>query len=908
MASAKNTSTSVGASAPEEGRSLPRSPHQYFHSKDAQWFLDFIVDGNLVGPTVFMRPAAFPDAKGAADVHPVGTILSSQKQSGGLLKLQTNIFYDMCRLPYKEVKGVMVSIKNFAGYDLNMLRCRHVKGLYDIKSMPLPPPLEYLDLALKVPKECSILPRDYVFRLLPAPEGSSDLAQETPLTKVGHESIIHDTEGQGVGHAGRSQLQIDPSPSRCASGDPVSSLTSPDAGTHRVATPKILKLHCQGDTYSLRDEARRESGSSGQEVGGNEVEGMGTVRGSSNGEPTSSEKKRERQKTLRDEVAEQTRYMKRMKGSSKPIIGEDEGQARGGGDSARQGIAAAGEPSQQSKRKLAAEEGNRQKKTRRRKTSDGTSGGERTVGRQYDEAAAFWLEYEGNDDGEIVEKEHPIQLVIDPRKVCDIPPWERYYNHHSLTRDGVKDIKNAMLRQFHEEKAKIWKKNALVLAPIYKPVTQKPERARGVHKDVFKPEDKDKYFYYPVNGQHTVAVVKELDGEPIFKVWKMHSWPARVVWLFDEDFGGYLQVSLAENTRHTMSLQRSQKTTFEDMREAWEKQGSPNDAHWRMARKATTLADKDKVEAICNALRQWMPLVIASDEVFRKGMEFYDKWAEEKLLGGDGKMPLSKSGKYMPDKSSGLQAIPEMGVKEAAGETKMGWLVRVPRPQTKKKTQLDDKFFVVVKEPDIFCWQSLADMTDDEKLSILENILSLNGVFVQSANEYLKRQHKSGIKEMVATRKVDRMMLRMFHYVLFLEFEEDAEIWRYGSQFFRTEEQLMAEFAPQSLTKQVWVELRKHFHGAMDYMNTCERCLSYEKKSLDETKRLYDDDMFPTSFEKSVRSILRRTEEKVRDTIRVRGDVRHIKWQKLNRFTNFIHFGCPPSQTHIRLTEIRNIV
>ncbi|GBG65080.1 hypothetical protein CBR_g49154 [Chara braunii] len=645
-------------------------------------------------------------------------------------------------------------------------------------------------------------------------------------------------------------------------------------------------------------------------------------------EPTSSEKKHERQKTVREEVAEQTRRMKRMEGYSEPMIGGDEGdvgerasgkrtsgmrggqeqgvkknqskqegattsknakrpdgltihegKAMGEGDSARLGIAAAREPSEKSKRKLAAEEGDGQKKPRRRKTAEGTSGGERAVGRQYDEVATFWLEYERHDDGEIVEKELPIQQLIDPRKVCDIPLWERYYNHrrlHSLTRDGAEDIKGVMLRQFHEEKGKIWTKNPFVVAPIYKPVTHKTERAQRVHKDVFKPEDKDKYFYYPVNGQHTVAAVKELAGEPIFELWKMHSWPARVVWFSDEDFGGYLQ--------------------------------SPNDAHWMMARKATTLADKDHIAVIGNASRQWMPLVTTGDEVFHKGMEFYDKWAEGKLLGGDGKTPLSKPGKYMPAKSPGLQAIPEMGAKGAAGETRIGWLVRVPPPLTKKKTQSDDLFFIVVKEPDMLCWQSLADMTDAENMSILDDILAPRGVFVQSAGGHPKRQHKPGIKDMVAMRKVDRMMLRMFHYILFLESEEDAEVWRYGSQFFRTEEQLLAEFAPQGLTKQVWVELQKHFHGAVEYVNTCKHCLPYEKGSLDETKKMYDDERFPKSFEKSVRSILRRTEEEVQDMIRVSEDVRQIKWYKINRVTSLIPFSCPASQAHTRLTEIREIV
>ncbi|GBG83555.1 hypothetical protein CBR_g37272 [Chara braunii] len=662
---------------------------------------------------------------------------------------------------------------------------------------------------------------------------------------------------------------------------------------------------------------------------------MDAVRDISGGEPTSSEKKRERQRMVREEVAEETRRMKRMKGHSELMIGVDggdvgerasgkrtpgmrggqeqgaekrlwkeegasaskkarrpdgltirEGQAMGGGDSAHLDAAATREPSEKSKRKLAAEEGDGQKKPRRTKSAEAASGGERAVGGRYDEATTFWLEYERNDDGEIVEKELSVQLLIDPRK-------------------------------FHEEKGKIWIKNPLVLAPIYKPVTHRPEKAKRVHKHVFKSEDKDKYFYYPVNGQHTVAAVKELDGEPIIELWKMHSWPARVVWFSDEDFRGYLQVSLTENTRHKMSKQCAQKSAFEDMLEARENKGisvaiqgnpygkeaekqtffefqklllgkSPNGAHWTMACKATTLADKEHVAAIGNALRQWMPLVTVGDDVFRKGMEFYEKWDEGKLLSGDGKTPLSKPGKYMPDKASGLQAIPEMGTKGAAGEMKMGWLVRVPPPPTKKKTQADDNFFVVVRESDMFCWQCLADMTDAEKLSILDDILALRGVFVQSAGGHLKRQHKPGIKDMVETRKVNRMMVRMFHYILFLETEEDAEVWRYGRLFFRTEGQLLAEFGPQGVTKQVWVELRKHFEGAVEYFEHLQT--------------------FTKSFEKFVRSILQWTEEEVRDTIRVSGDVRHIKWHKLNRVTSLIPFSCPPSEAHSRLTEILEIV
>ncbi|GBG69849.1 hypothetical protein CBR_g4678 [Chara braunii] len=643
-----------------------------------------------------------------------------------------------------------------------MTLCSHFKGLYDGGSKRLPLPDQYLDLAMMVPKERPmmvpkerpVLPRDHVFRLLPPHEGASGLAQETPGTAAGRGSAIHDAGGRvkGLARSVRTRVGLD------APGNK-SDLLSQGTGTQRVGTPKLLKVHCGGGTYSLRDETRRKSDRSGQDVGGNEAEGMGAVLESSGGEPTPSEKKCEQQRMVREEVAERTLCMKRMRGKSEAVMGGDggdvgerasgkrpskeegetpnkkarrpggltirEGQAMGGGDSANPGVAAVREPSGKSKRKVAAEEGNGEKKPRRRKTVEAASGGKGPVSEECDEAAAFWLEYERNDGGEIVE-ELPVQLLIDPKKVCDIPPWERYYNHRSLNRETVDDIKDAMLSQFREKKGKIWTKNPPVLAPIYKSVTRRPDKAARVHKDVFKPEDKDKYYYYPVNGQHTVAAVKELESEPIFDLWKMHSWPARVVWFSDRDFAGYRQVSLNENTRHKMSKQRSQKAAFLDMREAWENEGrpvaikgnpsdkeaekraffkfqklllgkSPNEAHWSLAEKDLSLADKEYVAAVGNALRQWMPLVTAGDDVFRKAMKFYVKWGEGKVLGGDGKTPLSRPGKYMPDKSPGLQAIPEIGLKGLAGETKMGWLVRVPPPPTKKKTQADDKFFVVVK-------------------------------------------------------------------------------------------------------------------------------------------------------------------------------------------------------------------
>ncbi|GBG60013.1 hypothetical protein CBR_g343 [Chara braunii] len=527
MASAKNTSTSAGQSAPGEGRPVQQPTPQYMHAKGAQWFLDFVVQGDLFGPAVFMRPTCVTDVGGAVNVVPLGTVVSCVKTPGGLLKLHTNGMYDECRLPIRGVKGVLVTIKSFAGYDSNMPLCSHFKGLYNGGSKSPPSPEQYLDLTRMVPRERPVLPPEHVFRLLPPREGSSDLAQETPSTAVGRGSPIQDAGGWVKGCSVHTQVGPD-APRN------TSDLHSLGTGTQRVGTPKLIKVRCGANTYSLRDETRRDSSRSGLDVGGNEVEGMGVVREISGGKQTPSEKKSERQRMVREEVAEGTLRMKRMGGKLEAVMGWDgggdgehalgkrptkeeggtaskkarrpggltirEGQAAGGGDSVDPGAAITREPSGKSKRKVAAEDGDGEKKTRRRKTAEAASAGEGLVSKEYDKAAAFWLEYERNDVGAIVEKELPVQLLIDPKKVCEIPAWERYYNHRSLSRETVDDIKGTMLSQFREKKGKIWTKNPLVLAPIYKPMMRKLERDDRVHKDVFKPEDKDKYYYYSVDG------------------------------------------------------------------------------------------------------------------------------------------------------------------------------------------------------------------------------------------------------------------------------------------------------------------------------------------------------------------------------------------------------------------------
>ncbi|GBG74385.1 hypothetical protein CBR_g18796 [Chara braunii] len=231
-------------------------------------------------------------------------------------------------------------------------------------------------------------------------------------------------------------------------------------------------------------------------------------------------------------------------------------------------------------------------------------------------------------------------------------------------------------------------------------------------------------------------------------------------------------------------------------------------------------------------------------------------------------------------------------------------------PCKKKPTQQDDKFFMIVKERDMFCYHALAGMTNEEKLSIIEDVIALKAVFVQTDGDTLKRQLKPCVKDMVARAKVDRIMLRLFHYILLMETKEDEAVWCSESEWFRTEEQHMAEFGSQGLTKKLWDDKRKYALDKMDYVSTCKHKLGTEKESLNDTIELYKHDKFPKQFEKSILSILRRTQQDVEDIWRVSGaeGAKHIKWQKVNHVTSLNPFGHPPSQDYIPVKAIHDIL
>ncbi|GBG74384.1 hypothetical protein CBR_g18795 [Chara braunii] len=134
----------------------------------------------------------------------------------------------------------------------------------------------------------------------------------------------------------------------------------------------------------------------------------------------------------------------------------------------------AGGASEKRKRKSqAGEGGNRRRKARKGGEDEaGTrqQDGEPANNKKYNEAATFFLEYKLNNRSEYVLMNDPQRLLIDPRRVCEIPRWEHNYNYRSLDKNHVDEIKSSMLHMYHTEPNSVWEKQTMVLAPIRKEV------------------------------------------------------------------------------------------------------------------------------------------------------------------------------------------------------------------------------------------------------------------------------------------------------------------------------------------------------------------------------------------------------------------------------------------------------
>ncbi|GBG83169.1 hypothetical protein CBR_g36785 [Chara braunii] len=267
--------------------------------------------------------------------------------------------------------------------------------------------------------------------------------------------------------------------------------------------------------------------------------------------------------------------------------------------------------------------------------------------------AGYFLKYK---DGVRTRRE----FEISPAQIVDIREWEDLYNQRSLDPVLVETIREAMRSAF-ENKEQTYELPVFKLAPLG---LQKP--TPGTKAQRLKPEEqKDElageYYYYAVCGQQNAAAARSLLGSEVAKKYNFERWPARMVYFFDDDFEGYFLVSSQDNKKDLKAPSRQLKLSMKDIRWQWKHDGCPRVVMgnpsgkqdqvraWRKFCTTTLhkapqnslwlLADQKEEEATKKqnaALRSYLPLAMAGENVWKLGVEFFEKWETGRLLSHDG--------------------------------------------------------------------------------------------------------------------------------------------------------------------------------------------------------------------------------------------------------------------------------
>ncbi|GBG86786.1 hypothetical protein CBR_g42070 [Chara braunii] len=521
-------------------------------------------------------------------------------------------------------------------------------------------------------------------------------------------------------------------------------------------------------------------------------------------------------------------------------------------------------------RRTGESSGKRAKSSRGKKAAEGDNGeGDDDVEinlNAFNLDNAFFLEMQTGVQKDVV-------LHIHPERILAIPDWEDAYNHRSLDEFLVDTIASAMIDCYERKDMRYTK-------PVFVAPPENGQPAVRVLPADFDSSHPEKYWYYPVCGQHNARAAMMVKDHPVFDYYNFSKWLFRPIYFPDDEFDGHAHVSCKDNMKDKKNPPRLQVLSMRDIRNIWKIKGKPRVVldnaskkqdevrKWvrfmALAMKKTpytpiwnlsTEAKKRKEWA--EKLRYYLPLAMADDSVFALGLKFYEEWSKGKLLASDGRRWTEKPPTHEEVAKPGLSTVTD-----SQGLKKHVWYVKVDDPSLKKgrgkpKKGAEEKtFYVEVPEPDVHCWKELVDLTDHEKKRLLNGVFNLNVVWVQTSSKKLAEQGKFSVKEMVDIIKMDRIMLRLWHYAEFEYEEMDKREWNVKSTFFRSKKQLFEEFKDRGLDDKLWNESRKFFTDTT-YVNKCPQFLGCQHdNNIKRTAALVYDQHFPAEWKRVVLSNL----------------------------------------------------
>ncbi|GBG78753.1 hypothetical protein CBR_g27977 [Chara braunii] len=326
-------------------------------------------------------------------------------------------------------------------------------------------------------------------------------------------------------------------------------------------------------------------------------------------------------------------------------------------------------------RRTGESSGKRSKSSRGKKADEGDSGeGDDDVEinlNAFNLDNAFFLEMQTGVQKDIV-------LHIYPERILVIPDWEDAYNRRSLDEFLVDTIASAMI-DCYERKDMRYTKPIFVLAPIVAPPENGEPAVRVLPAD-FDSSQTEKYWYYPMCGQHNARAAMTVEDHPVFEYYNFCKWPFRPIYFPDDEFDGYAHVSGEDNIKDKNNPPLLQVLSMRDIHNIWKIKGklrvvlgnaskkkdevrkwvqfmalamkkTPYTSLWNLS------TEEKKRKEWAEKLRYYLPLAMVDDSVVALGEKLYEEWSKGKLLASDGRRCTEKAPTHEEVAKPGLSTV-----------------------------------------------------------------------------------------------------------------------------------------------------------------------------------------------------------------------------------------------------------
>ncbi|GBG85220.1 hypothetical protein CBR_g39786 [Chara braunii] len=308
------------------------------------------------------------------------------------------------------------------------------------------------------------------------------------------------------------------------------------------------------------------------------------------------------------------------------------------------------------------------------------------------------------------------------------------------------------------------------------------------------------------------------------------------------------------------------------------------------------LTDQKEEEAIKKqnaALRSYLPLPMAGENVSKLAVKFFEKWETGRLLSHDGAKWIVKK-KKVKNVKLGVAYIHN----DKLGRTEVVYNVPMDPPNKKgKKEKEEGDWFVQVPDPDAHCWKTMESLTDNEKCHVLKKVLACEVVWVQADSPSLAKLGKLSVQDMVQLLKCDRVLVRLW----------SKADWIQRYPFLKSRSAVFKKFEGHGLDDKLWDNSRKHVSDSALFKDCPPYMGCDQDNSIEVTEKLAGHEKLPVNWRNKVLSVLNGSRLKSREVALAEGVI-HIKWKDTGDVTSIASFANDPLEANIRGAELKEEV